>query len=52
MLTNNDIMAEAGRLKFADCGFTNAAPFDSQRDYLLAQPFWLLRNILAQSKDD
>lgn len=36
MLTKQDIIAEAGRLKFADIGFTGAEPFASQKEYLLA----------------
>jgi epoxyqueuosine reductase len=36
MLTKQDIIAEAKRLKFADIGFTDAQPFDSQKEYLLA----------------
>ncbi len=36
MLTKQDIIAEALRLEFADIGFTDAAPFSSQKDYLLA----------------
>ncbi len=36
MITKKDIIAEAKRLKFADIGFTDAKPFDSQREYLLA----------------
>ena len=35
MLTKQDIIAEAKRLKFADIGFTNAEPFTSQKEYLL-----------------
>lgn len=35
MLTRQDIIEEAKRLKFADIGFTTAEPFESQRDYLL-----------------
>ena len=35
MLTKQDIIAEASRLKFADIGFTNAEPFASQKEYLL-----------------
>lgn len=35
MLTKQDVIAEAKRLKFADVGFTTAEPFLSQRDYLL-----------------
>ncbi|MGD0170250.1 MAG: 4Fe-4S double cluster binding domain-containing protein, partial [Smithella sp.] len=37
MLTKQDIIAEASRLKFADIGFTNAEPFASQKEYLLAR---------------
>jgi epoxyqueuosine reductase len=37
MLTKQDIIAEANRLKFADIGFTNAEPFASQKEYLLAR---------------
>ena len=36
MPTKQDIIAEAERLGFADIGFTDASPFDSQKDYLLA----------------
>jgi len=36
MLTRQDIIDEARRLQFADIGFTDAAPFTSQKDYLLA----------------
>ncbi|MDI6743370.1 MAG: 4Fe-4S double cluster binding domain-containing protein [Smithella sp.] len=36
MLTKQEIIAEARRLKFADIGFTGAGPFDSQKDYLQA----------------
>ena len=36
MLTKQDIIAEAKRLKFADIGFTDAQPFSSQKEYLLA----------------
>jgi epoxyqueuosine reductase len=36
MLTKQEIIAEAKRLKFADIGFTDAQPFDSQKEYLLA----------------
>lgn len=36
MLTKKDIIAEAKRLKFADIGFTDAQPFASQKEYLLA----------------
>jgi epoxyqueuosine reductase len=36
MLTKQDIIAESKRLKFADIGFTDAQPFESQKDYLLA----------------
>lgn len=35
MLTKEEIIAEAKRLKFADIGFTGSEPFDSQKDYLL-----------------
>jgi len=35
MLTKQDIIEEAKRLKFADIGFTGADPFESQKDYLL-----------------
>jgi len=38
MLTKQDIIAEAKRLKFADIGFTDAQPFVSQKEYLLAHP--------------
>jgi epoxyqueuosine reductase len=37
MLTKQDIIAEAKRLKFADIGFTTAEPFKSQKDYLLTR---------------
>ena len=37
MLTKQDIIAEATRLKFADIGFTGAEPFVSQKEYLLPQ---------------
>ncbi|MGA2553560.1 MAG: epoxyqueuosine reductase, partial [Smithella sp.] len=37
MLTKQDIIAEASRLKFADIGFTNAEPFTSQKEYLLVR---------------
>jgi epoxyqueuosine reductase len=37
MLTKQDIIAEANRLKFADIGFTHAEPFASQKEYLLAR---------------
>jgi epoxyqueuosine reductase len=37
MLTKQDIIAEASRLKFADIGFTNAEPFASQKEYLLVR---------------
>jgi epoxyqueuosine reductase len=37
MLTKQDIIAEASRLKFADIGFTHAEPFASQKEYLLAR---------------
>jgi len=36
VLTKHDIIAEAERLKFADIGFTDAEPFTSQKEYLLA----------------
>jgi epoxyqueuosine reductase len=36
MLTKQDIIAEAKRLQFADVGFADAAPFTSQKEYLLA----------------
>lgn len=36
MLTKQEIIAEAKRLKFADIGFTDAQPFTSQKEYLLA----------------
>jgi epoxyqueuosine reductase len=36
MLTKQEIIAEAKRLKFADIGFTDAQPFVSQKEYLLA----------------
>lgn len=36
MLTKQAIIDEASRLQFADIGFTDAAPFTSQKDYLLA----------------
>ncbi|MCX5849605.1 MAG: HEAT repeat domain-containing protein [Deltaproteobacteria bacterium] len=36
MVTKQDIIAEARRLKFADIGFTGAEPFASQKEYLLA----------------
>ena len=36
MLTKEDIIAEAKRLGFADIGFTDAQPFASQKEYLLA----------------
>ncbi|HON58757.1 MAG TPA: 4Fe-4S double cluster binding domain-containing protein [Smithella sp.] len=35
MITKQDVIAEAKKLKFADIGFTTAEPFVSQRDYLL-----------------
>ena len=35
MLTKEEIIDEAKRLKFADIGFTGAEPFGSQKDYLL-----------------
>jgi epoxyqueuosine reductase len=65
MLTKQDIIAEAKRLKFADIGFTDVQPFDSQKEYLLAHQeeygwaeavgFGLLagtdpKNILPQAK--
>jgi epoxyqueuosine reductase len=65
MLTKQDIIAEAKRLKFADIGFTDAQPFDSQKEFLLAHQeeygwaeavgFGLLagtdpKNILPQAK--
>jgi epoxyqueuosine reductase len=37
MLTKQDIIEEAKRLKFADIGFTTAEPFKSQKDYLLTR---------------
>jgi len=37
MLTKQDIIDEARRLKFADIGFTTAEPFQSQKDYLLTR---------------
>jgi epoxyqueuosine reductase len=37
MLTKQDIIAEAKRLKFADIGFTSAEPFTSQKEYLLTR---------------
>jgi epoxyqueuosine reductase len=37
MLTKQDIITEARRLKFADIGFTTAEPFKSQKDYLLTR---------------
>ena len=37
MLTKQEIIAEAGRLKFADIGFTSAEPFTSQKEYLLTR---------------
>jgi len=37
MLTKQDIIAEARRLKFADIGFTSAEPFVSQKEYLLTR---------------
>ena len=40
MLTKQEIIAEAKRLKFADIGFTDAQPFDSQKEYLI----WLGRS--------
>jgi len=36
MLTKQEIIVEAVRLKFADIGFTGAEPFTSQKEYLLA----------------
>jgi epoxyqueuosine reductase len=36
MLTKEEIIAEARRLKFADIGFTGAEPFTSQKEYLEA----------------
>ena len=36
MLTKEDIITEAKRLGFADIGFTDAQPFASQKEYLLA----------------
>ena len=36
MLTKQDIIAEAMRLGFTDIGFTDAEPFASQKEYLLA----------------
>lgn len=36
MLTKEDIITEAKRLGFADIGFTDAEPFASQKEYLLA----------------
>ena len=36
MLTKQEIIAEAMRLGVADIGFTDAAPFTSQKEYLLA----------------
>jgi epoxyqueuosine reductase len=36
MLTKEDIVTEAKRLGFADIGFTDAEPFHSQKEYLLA----------------
>jgi len=36
MLTKEDIITEAKRLGFADIGFTDADPFASQKEYLLA----------------
>ena len=65
MRTKQDIIAEAKRLKFADIGFTDVQPFDSQKEYLLAHQeeygwaeavgFGLLagtdpKNILPQAK--
>jgi epoxyqueuosine reductase len=37
MLTKQDIIVEAKRLKFADVGFTTAEPFESQKKYLLTK---------------
>lgn len=37
MLTKQDIIKEAQKLKFADIGFTTAEPFQSQKDYLLTR---------------
>jgi epoxyqueuosine reductase len=37
MLTKQDIIEEAKRLKFADIGFTSAEPFVSQKEYLLTR---------------
>jgi epoxyqueuosine reductase len=37
MLTKQDIIKEAKKLKFADIGFTTAEPFQSQKDYLLTR---------------
>ncbi len=37
MLTKQNIIEEAKRLKFADIGFTTAEPFQSQKDYLLTR---------------
>ena len=65
MLTKKDIIAEARRLGFAAVGFTDAQPFESQKNYLLEhqeQYSWLERddfsllsgtdpaNILPQAK--
>ena len=36
MITKQEIIAEATRLGFADIGFTDAEPFVSQKEYLLA----------------
>lgn len=36
MITKQEIIAEAMRLGFADIGFTDAEPFASQKEYLLA----------------
>jgi len=36
MITKQEIIAEALRLGFADIGFTDAEPFASQKEYLLA----------------
>jgi len=37
MLTKQNIIDEARRLKFSDIGFTTAEPFKSQKDYLLTR---------------
>jgi epoxyqueuosine reductase len=65
MLTKEDIIAEARRLGFAAVGFTDAKPFESQKEYLLEhqeQYGWMERddfsllagtdpvNILPQAK--